>query len=57
MGNTKAYSGIGWVRFKQIFFAQIRVAIFIKYLLQKIERRNCFVQKHKHKPLCPALDN
>ena len=54
MGNTKAYSGIGWVRFKQIFFAQIREAIFIKYLLQKIERR---IQKHKHKPLCPALDN
>ena len=79
MGNTEAYSGIGWVPFKhnlslkfvemkmraqsflkekederekwdKYFFAQIRktiLSVSIKYFLQKIVRRNCFVNKHK----------
>ena len=79
MGNTKAYIGIGWVRFKhnlslkfvemkmraqsfpkekenerekrdKNFFAQIRetiLSVSIKYFLQKLVTRNCFVHKHK----------
>ena len=86
MRNTRAYSGVGWVRFKhnlslkfvkkgdessvlperkrgckgemrQIFFAQIRETIlsaFIKYLLQKIVTRNCFVHKRKSYTVMPC---